>query len=148
MPKNEQLTELVTNLLQHMGVKSTVRVQDRETAYFISIDTEDSALLIGRAGETLQALQAIVRLLAYKLELGDVRIMVDVNAYRREREEELLTYVDAAANRVKDTGTSETLRPMTSYERHLVHEVIGQMDGLATESAGDGLERRVTVSTA
>jgi spoIIIJ-associated protein len=148
MPANERLSELVENLLKQMEVEGTVRVQDRDTTYLVSIDTEDSALMIGRFGETLDALQTIIRLLAYKLELGDVRITVDVNAYRRGREEELLTFVDEVATRVKETGVAETLRPMSSYERHLVHEVVGQMDGLATESTGEGHDRRVTIRPA
>lgn len=141
----QQLTELTEKLLGQLGVVGTVRVQDRETTYLISIDTEDSALLIGRYGETLEALQTIIRLLAYQLELGEARLTVDVNAYRRGREEELLTFVDAVAERVKASALPETLRPMSSYERRLVHEVVGQMEGVATESSGEGQERRITI---
>lgn len=147
-PASQQLVALVEDLLQRLGVVGKVRVQDRQVAYVVSIETDDSALLIGRYGGTLDALQVIIRLLAYNLELGEARITVDVNAYRRGREEELLNFVNEVAERVKATGVAEVLRPMSSYERHLVHEVVGQVDGLTTESTGEGLERRVTIRPA
>lgn len=141
----EQLATMMEGILERLGVVGTVKVQDRGQSYVISVETEDSALLIGRRGETLDALQSILRLLAQKLELGETRIMVDVNSYRRTREEDLLNFINEVAERIKTTGMPETLRPMSSYERHLVHEVVGQIEGLTSESTGEGVDRRITI---
>ena len=146
METSKQLIDLVEKLLSQMGIAGVVTVQERPGTFVVHVETEDSELLIGKTGETLDAFQAIIRLMSHRnLDLGETRLLVDVNSYRRQREEDLLTFVNEVANRVKETGTAETLRPMSSYERHLVHEVISQMEGLATESTGLGAERRITV---
>lgn len=146
MSKSDQLRELAEKLLGYLGVDGSVKVQERGSTYVVSIETEDSALLIGRKGETLDALQLVIRLMAQSFELGEEsRVMLDINAYRRQREEDLLTFVNDVAERVKSTGQAETLRPMTSYERHLVHEVVGQVEGVVSESTGAGPDRRVTI---
>lgn len=146
MTKADELVALIEKLLTYLGVEASVKLQDRGRIYAINIETDDSALLIGRHGETLEALQLIARLVASRLDLGeDVRVMVDVNSYRRSREEDLLNSVNEAADRVLETGQAETLRPMTSYERHLVHEVVGQVADVVSESTGFGPDRRVTI---
>lgn len=145
MSKADELQALAEELLRRLGVTGTVKVQERSQSYVVSIETDDSALMIGRRGETLEALQIIMRLLAHRLDLGEHRLMLDINAYRRQREEDLLTFVNEVAERVKSTGLAETLRPMNAYERHLVHEVVGQVDGVVSESTGEGTERRITI---
>lgn len=146
MSKSEQLVALVEKMLELLGVTATVKLQERGTTYVVNIETDDSALMIGRKGETLEALQLLVRLMAGKLELGEeARVMLDINAYRREQEENLLTFVNEVAERVKESGMAETLRPMSSYERHLVHEVVSHIDGVASESTGEGRDRRITI---
>ncbi len=142
---SDELKRLVEAVLAKLGVEATVTIQDRETTYYVGIDSPDSSLLIGRAGETLEALQTVIRLMAYRLELGEARLVIDVNAYRRNREEELITMVNEVGERVKQNGLPETLRPMSSYERRLVHQIIGEMGGLTTESWGEGTDRRITI---
>lgn len=145
MTKRDEIIDLVQTVLRKLGVEGTVTAQEREGGYYISVETPDSALLIGRYGETLEALQFIVRILAQKLLLAGERLTLDVNAYRRQREEELLTFVTEVAERVKSTGMSETLRPMSSYERRLVHQVVDGMGGLTSGSTGEGPDRRITI---
>jgi spoIIIJ-associated protein len=142
---SDQIKETVEQMLTKLGVVGSITVQEREQNYYVSIDTEDSALLIGRAGETLAALQTIVRLLVFKLTSQEVRVTVDVNGYRRQQEENLLMMVDQVAQRVKEAGIAETLRPMSAYERRLVHEVVGQVDGVESISTGEGHDRRITI---
>jgi len=145
MNAEETLKGLAQELLAKLGVEATVEVRQQGERWVVAIDTVDSALLIGRNGETLTALEAIIRLLAYRQGLIDTRIGVDINSYRRGREENLMTFVNEVAERVKATGQPETLRPMSAYERRMVHEVVGQIEGLVTESSGEGLERHITI---
>lgn len=146
MAKSDELCQLVENVLLRMDVTAAVSVVERGVTFAVSVESEDSPLLIGRKGEVLDALQTIVRMLAYRLDLGpEARIMVDVNAYRRQQEENLMSFVNETAQRVKTSGTAETLRPMTSYERHLVHEVVSDVEGIESVSVGEGAQRRVTI---
>jgi len=139
------LERLTNDLLARLSVEGTVVVREGDATYLVTIETPDSALLIGRAGETLDALQTVIRLLARQLDLGEARLTVDVNGYRRQKEEELIQFVHEVGQRVKETGRAETLRPMSSYERRLVHQLIGEIGGLVSESTGEGIDRRLTV---
>lgn len=145
---DEQLKHLVETLLTKLGVESTVVVETQDINYKIQIDSPDSALLIGHGGETLQALQSIIRLLAYQIGLGEARIMVDINGYRSQKEDDLRQFVRDVAARVRESGVAETLRPMTSYERRLAHEVVGEAEGVVSESTGEGEGRRITIKPA
>ncbi len=141
----DQLKDLAERLLAKLSCTGTVAVTNQESTYYVHIDSPDSALLIGHGGETLEALQTIIRLLAYQMGLAEVRIMIDVNGYRHQREEDLLRFVREVAERVKASGHMETLRPMSSYERRLVHQVVDELGGLVSESSGEGSERRITI---
>ena len=144
----EQVKHLVETLLGKLGVEATVTVESHDMNYRVKVESPDSALLIGHGGETLTALQSIVRLLAYQIGLGEARIMVDINGYRSAKEEDLKQFVRDVAARVKEKGQPETLRPMTSYERRLAHEVASEVDGVVSESSGEGEERRITIKPA
>lgn len=145
MNEAETLQSIAQQLLTKLGVEARVEARQQGEGWVVAIETPDSALLIGRNGETLAALEVILRLLAYRQGLIDARVGVDINSYRRGREESLMSFVNEVAERVKSTGRAETLRPMSAYERRLVHEVVGQIEGLATESTGEGTDRRITI---
>lgn len=145
MSESEKLQQLVDDILSRLGLKANVEVEYEDGTYTVSIATEDSALLIGRAGETLKALQTIIRLLAYNVLMNEERIVVDVNDYRKQKEEELCRYIKEIASRVKELKYPETLQAMSSYERRLAHQIVGEMGGLSSESSGEGEERRITI---
>lgn len=140
----EQLKQLVETVLEKLGVTGTVSVEEQEMGYRIIIDSEDSALLIGRSGETLDALQMVIRLLSHQLALGEMRIRVDINGYRQQKEDDLARFVGEIAARVKETGQSETLRPMTAYERRIAHQAASDA-GATSESTGEGVDRRIVI---
>lgn len=145
MSESEKLQQLVDDVLSRLGLKASVEVEYEDGTYTVSIATEDSALLIGRAGETLKALQTIIRLLAYNVLMNEERIVVDVNDYRKQKEEELRHYIKEIASRVKELKYPETLQAMSSYERRLAHQIVSEMGGLSSESSGEGEERRITI---
>jgi spoIIIJ-associated protein len=111
----------------------------------IDLTGEDSGLLIGRRGQTLQALQFVVNMIARK-ELGQsVRVVLDVEHYRQRREESLRDMASKVASRVAQTGRSITLEPMSAADRRMVHVALADYPGVRTESVGLGEDRKVTI---
>ncbi|HEV8652432.1 MAG TPA: RNA-binding cell elongation regulator Jag/EloR [Actinomycetes bacterium] len=114
----------------------------------VNVEGPDLELLIGPDGETLIALQELTRLAVLRQTQRRVRIMVDVDGYRARRQEELTAMSKATAERVIQTGRPERLRPMTPYERKIVHDAVAMVDGANTESVGEEPERSVIIRPA
>ena len=116
----------------------------------INIMPSDPALLIGKHGETLAALQHIIRLILKKpislLSLeAEPKVMVNIGDWRARQKEALEEIARRAADKVQRFGRSEVLRPMTSFERRIVHAALADQEGVMTESMGEAEERRVVV---
>ena len=111
----------------------------------IDLAGEDSGLLIGRRGQTLQALQFLVTLIVRKELGGDVRVVLDVENYRQRRETSLRDMAAKVASRVAQTNRSITLEPMSPADRRIIHTSLAQHPGVRTESAGEGENRKVTI---
>ncbi len=143
-------TEAVSKILQAAGVNvsRTLRAaNDPEVGGpIIDLTGEDSGLLIGRRGQTLQALQFLVNLIVRK-ELGEnVRVLLDVERYRERRETSLRDMATKVAARVAQTNRSITLEPMPPADRRIVHTTLTDHPGVTTESTGVGDGRKVTIS--
>ena len=110
----------------------------------IDLDGDDSGLLIGRRGQTLQALQFLVNLIVRK-EFEDVRVALDVERYRERRETSLRDMASKVAARVVQTSRSVTLEPMSPADRRIVHTTLTDHPGVTTESKGVGDDRKVTI---
>ncbi len=111
----------------------------------IDISGEDSGLLIGRRGQTLQSLQFIVNLIVRK-ELGErIRIVLDVERYRQRREASLQDMANKVAERVIQTRRSITLEPMSAADRRIIHLSLADREGISTESVGFGEDRKVSI---
>jgi len=147
--------EIVSELLGHMGIQAEVVATDNPSTMdsgeedpptiFIDILGQDLGLLIGRRGEHLAHLQYIVNLVANK-RLGDyTRVIVDVEAYRTRREESLIALAGRVARQVSRSGRPIVLEPMPPNERRVVHMTLREHPEVATESNGEGQERRITV---
>ena len=141
--------ETVSKILQSAGVtvSRTLRaVHDPDVGGpIIDLAGEDSGLLIGRRGQTLQALQFLVNLIVRK-EFGDeVRVALDVERYRERRENSLRDMASKVAARVVQTSRSVTLEPMTAADRRIVHTTLTDHPGISTESMGVGDDRKVTI---
>jgi spoIIIJ-associated protein len=153
-PAPEQVgREILTDLLQHMGIRATVesRLGDElaeegePPPAVLNILGDDLGILIGRRGETLRALQYLVRLMVSHRLKHWTNLVVDVEHYRVRRRRAL----DALANRVADdvvrSGRSQALEPMPAYERRLVHISLRNHPQVATQSVGEGEKRKVTI---
>ncbi len=111
----------------------------------IDIQGDDAGLLIGRRGETLQALQFVVNMLLSRQQGERTMVMVDVEQYRERRHQNLRLLANRTAKQVAASGTPITLEAMSAADRRIIHMSLTDNGQVATESSGEGLERRVTI---
>ena len=141
-------TAAVGRILEAAGVNvsRTLRAaNDPESGGpIIDLAGEDSGLLIGRRGQTLQALQFLVNLIVRK-QFENVRVMLDVENYRQRRESQLRDMATKVAERVAQTNRSITLEPMPPADRRIIHTSLTDHPGVSTESTGEGEGRKVTI---
>ena len=144
-------TEVVGRILAAAGVNvsRTLRsAHDPEVGGpVIDLSGEDSGLLIGRRGQTLQSLQFLVNLIV-RNRIGEgesVRVSLDVERYRERRESSLKDMATKVAVRVAQSGRSVTLEPMSPADRRIVHTTLSEHAGVTTESSGVGEGRKVTI---
>ena len=141
-------SEVVSKLIRLMDIDviSTMRHTDGDDeGPFFDIEGEDSALLIGRRGETLRALQLLVRTIVGRKLGTNLNFTVDVEGYDDRRRQSLANLADRVASRVIKTGRSIELEPMSARERRIVHISLADQKGIQTESSGEGKERRVVI---
>lgn len=145
----EIAAEFLEGLLDRMGVAADVEYEVVDGVMYVDIlgaqDDEGMGILIGRHGQTLEALQDLVRAAVQRRTEDRCRVMVDVEDYRKRRRAQLAAKAREAANRVKRTGRQERLDPMNAYERKIVHDAAGEIAGVETASEGEDPERRVVV---
>ena len=134
-------------LLEKMDVEADVTLDDRPGMEGLEVGGADLGALIGRGGENLVALQQIVSAITSKSVGRTVHVPVDVEGYRRRREEQLREIARRVAGRVKTTGQAVTLEPMLAYERRIVHLAVQDQPGIKTESVGMDPNRRVVISS-
>ncbi len=141
--------ETLSNILQaaNVNVSRTLRSADDPDVGgpIIDLAGEDSGLLIGRRGQTLQALQFLVNLIVRQKMGENVRVMLDVEHYRQRRESSLRDMANKVAARVIETNRSVTLEPMPPADRRIVHTALADNPRVTTESTGERDNRKVTV---
>jgi spoIIIJ-associated protein len=141
--------DALSNILQaaNVNVSRTLRsANDPDVGGpIIDLSGEDSGLLIGRRGQTLQALQFLVNIIVRQKMGESVRVMLDVERYRERRESSLRDMATKVAARVVQTNRSVTLEPMPPADRRVVHTTLADYPGVATESTGERDNRKVTV---
>ena len=141
-------SDVISKLIRLMDIDviSTMRHTDGDDeGPFFDIEGEDSALLIGRRGETLRALQLLVRTIVGRKLGTNVNFSVDVEGYDDRRRQSLANLADRVASRVIKTGRSIELEPMSARERRIVHISLADQKGIQTESSGEGKDRRVVI---
>ena len=139
--------ETLKALLEKMSVEAEVTVDSRPGQEGLDVEGADVGALIGRGGENLVALQQLVSAITSKSAGHTVHVPVDVEGYRRSREDQLREIAQRVAERVQSTGQAVTLEPMLAYERRIVHLAVQGRPGIRTESVGMDPNRRVVVSS-
>ena len=141
----EVATEFVSGLLTAMGAEGEVTsLVDGDTAY-LDVTGEDLGALIGRRGQTLDSLQELTRTAVQRKLRSRARLLVDVEGYRARRRSSLADYARSIAERAKERGTEIELEPMSAYERKIVHDAVGEIDGASSFSEGEEPNRKVVV---
>jgi len=138
---------VLRDLLAAMGVEAEVALEDRPGLEGVDVLGPDLGALIGRGGENLVALQQVVSAITSKRVGRSVHIPVDIEGYRRRREDQLREIALRVASRVRASGQAVTLEPMLAYERRIVHLSVQGQQGLRTESVGMEPNRRVVISS-
>ena len=138
---------VLTELLELMGIEANVKIDDRPHSEGIDVLGPDLGALIGRGGENLVALQQIVSAITSKRVGRSVHVPIDIEGYRRRREDQLREIAQRVGSRVRASGQAVTLEPMLAYERRIVHLSVQGQQGLKTESVGMEPNRRVVISS-
>ena len=141
---------VINRLLDYIDVDVQATIRNSSTGpddpSIIDIQGEDAGLLIGRRGETLQSLQFVVNLLLTS-EMGTrTRVLVDVEQYRRRRQNNLEQMAHRMAERVISSGTSMSREPMSAADRRVIHMALSSSNQVSTESFGEGRDRKITIS--
>ncbi|HWC70764.1 MAG TPA: RNA-binding cell elongation regulator Jag/EloR [Actinomycetota bacterium] len=140
--------DFLEELLARMDIDAIAEPNPHEDHMYVDIvdgADEDMSLLIGRHGQTLDAIQELSRMVVGRRLDRRIRVIVDVEDYRKRREERLEEHARELAQRVRDEGREEELEPMNSYERKLVHDAVADVEGVETESRGMDPERYVVI---
>ena len=146
--KSEQIRTFLSGLLEHMDAKAEVEVYEVEkNRYKVILEGEKLGALIGRRGETLDAIQQLTN---YSINRGGeskrARVQIDAENYREKREESLERLAQKVAGKVVKYRRNVTLEPMNAYERHVIHTALQDTQYITTFSIGTEPNRRVVVS--
>ena len=130
-----------------MGVNAEFTVYQNETSAVITIESDNNGTIIGRRGETLDAIQYLCSIIANKGDKDYFRITVDCYGYRKKRKETLEQLAAKVAKSVLRTGRSQPLEPMNPYERRVIHSAISKIEGVSSRSVGDEPYRKIIISS-
>ena len=145
-PEEEDATAFVATVLSGIGLTARVSCSREEDTIRVDAACDDCGAVIGRRGETLDAIQYLTSLAVNRTASERVRVVVDVGGYRRRREEALVKLAERVAEKVVQSGKSSVLEPMNPAERRIVHCALQEYDGVVTFSEGEEPNRRVVVA--
>lgn len=143
----EQLGEILDNLLGMLLLEGSYEIEEKDENFLVSIETSDAGRLIGARGESLDALQLLVNQMVAK-KVGEEnfkRVIIDVESWRKQKEEELRKSAASWGKQVLESGQPMDLEPMAAWQRRIVHMVISEIKGLSSESVGEGRDRRIVI---
>lgn len=142
----EKLLEFVRTVVEHMGYNCKTSILFREELKLgIRIESSSAAILIGKKGKNLDAIQLLANVYAGKLGREDLRVIIDSENYRIRREESIVRMAYETAERVRQSRNSVLLEPMNPFERRIVHTTLNDIVDIETKSEGEGLYKQVRV---
>ena len=142
----EKIETFLKGLLEHMGSTAVPHAwKAEENTYKVDLVGDDLGYLIGRRGDTLDAIQHLCNYSVKRGVEGHIRINVDAEEYREKREDSLRRYARKKAQQVLKNRRRTTLEPMNAYERHVIHATLQEMDNITTHSTGTEPNRRVVI---
>jgi spoIIIJ-associated protein len=142
----ERVEAFLSGLFLRMGVKARTEITEKDGVISVVLTGEDPGVLIGRRGETLDAIQHLTNYVVNRNSSERVRVNVDTENYRERRNEALERLADKVAGKVVKYRRNMTLEPMNSYERHIIHTALQEYDNVTTYSVGTEPNRRIVVA--
>lgn len=143
----EQVSEVLDNILGLLLLEGSYEIEEKEDSFFVSIETADAGRLIGTQGMSLDALQLIInQITSHKQkDEGFKRVVLDVSGWRKQKEEELKTQAEVWGKQVLESKEDLELEPQSPWQRRIIHMVIEGIDGVETESIGEGRDRHIVI---
>ena len=140
------IRSFLSGLLERMGTEAKIEISPRDKGVNVNLSGPNMGAVIGRRGETLDAIQHLTNYVVNRSSEKHMHISVDAESYRAKREESLVRLAEKMAAKVIRYKRSMALEPMNSYERHIIHTALQNYEGVSTSSTGTEPNRRVVVS--
>lgn len=146
-PKAKIAFDYIKGIIAAMDIKAEYKIYQNENGAVINIDSDSNGTIIGRRGDTLDAVQYLSSMIANKGDKEYFRITIDCFGYREKRKATLQQLAEKVAKSVLRTGRSQPLEPMNPYERRVIHSAISKIDGVSSRSVGDEPYRKIIISS-
>jgi len=148
-PVEAKVSEILENILGLLALEGSFEVVEGTDEVVVTVEPNDPGRLIGFRGETLDALQLLVNQIVSRQSPDEFkRVVVDVAGWRKNKEEDLAKRAKGWAQEVKESGKEMELEPMPSWQRRIVHLAIEEVEGVTSESIGEGWDRHLVIKTA
>ncbi len=145
----EDIVAFIQNYLEtyfrNIELEVNVMVKQEEDGFSVMLDAENNAILIGKAGQTLQSINTVVRGVVNSHFKGKHNVLIDINNYKQDRYEKVKALADRIARSVLRSKTTATLDPLPNDERKVIHQYLSEMPHIRTESIGEGNQRRLKI---
>lgn len=143
--KTKTFEKITNELFSLLETKVGLEIKEEEDGVAIQLTTDEPGILIGYHGQALQALQLLIAMIGFKKNGEWTRVLVNVGDYREKREESLTNMAKSLAQKVKFSGTSQSLPPMSSAERRIIHLALAEEQEVETVSESEGRDRHVVI---
>ena len=143
--KTKTFEKITNELFSLLETKVGLEIKKEEDGVAIQLTTDEPGILIGYHGQALQALQLLIAMIGFKKNGEWTRVLVNIGDYREKREESLTNMAKSLAQKVKFSGTSQSLPPMSSAERRIIHLALIDDQEVETISESEGRDRHVVI---
>ena len=139
------IQDYLETYFKNIDLEVNVMVKQEEDGFSVMLDAENNAILIGKAGQTLQSINTVVKGAVNSHFKGRYNVLIDINNYKQDRYEKVRALADRIARSVLRSKTAATLDPLPNDERKVIHQVLSEMPHIRTESIGEGNQRRLKI---
>jgi len=137
--------EYLETYFRNIELEVNVLIKQEAEGFSVMLDAENNAILIGKAGQTLQSINTVVRGAVNSHFKGKYNVLIDINNYKQDRYEKVKALADRVARSVLRSKTTATLDPLPNDERKVIHQYLSEMPHIKTESVGEGNQRRLKI---
>jgi len=139
------IQDYLETYFKNIDLEVNVMVKQEEDGFSVMLDAENNAILIGKAGQTLQSINTVVKGAVNSHFKGRYNVLIDINNYKQDRYEKVRALADRIARSVLRSKTAATLDPLPNDERKVIHQYLSEMPHIRTESIGEGNQRRLKI---